>query len=148
MSSPEADKPAGKAPASGRAGSASAGGAAGAAAAAKSKVPDFGLADQWEVIKLLGTGEPKARRTNSSMGPHAQDISNTWVNPEPAAEKGTAAGRAGGASGHGGRQLCTAPRAPAPEPLSAAGARRARERKSAHGAGRARGECARLSRGA
>ncbi|KIY94966.1 protein kinase [Monoraphidium neglectum] len=56
MSSPEADKPAGKAPASGRAGSASAGGAAGAAAAAKSKVPDFGLADQWEVIKLLGTG--------------------------------------------------------------------------------------------
>jgi len=53
FSSPDADKPAASSKQASKAG---AHGSA-AAAAAKARVPDFGLAEFWEVIKLLGTGE-------------------------------------------------------------------------------------------
>jgi serine/threonine-protein kinase SRK2 len=53
FSSPDADNAA----ASSRPGSkGGAHGGGAAAAAAKNRVPDFGLAEFWEVIKLLGTG--------------------------------------------------------------------------------------------
>lgn len=56
FSSPAADKPPA---AGGKSATSGSGGGARASASSKSKapaVPDFGLADYWDVIKLLGTG--------------------------------------------------------------------------------------------
>lgn len=66
FSSPDAD--AGRSGASGRATAGSGAGAA-SAKAKQQAVPDFGLSDFWEVIKLLGTG---ARQHSTAHASYAR----------------------------------------------------------------------------
>lgn len=109
MSSPEPEKPKvppkkpggsthGGARASGTR-SSSARGGGGAAPAKAPAIPDFGLSDHWEVVKLLGTGEaPGISQRRQPCGHHAaQAAACTRAAPSVLGGRCLAGGRVSGA---------------------------------------------------